>query len=81
MKEIKDKVLKILDKYIFDKTIWKSAPENPKIIADLKINSARIVDIIIDIEEEFDIEFDNKSLEKAISLNDIISTIDQKKSI
>ena len=79
MEEIKNKVLKILDKYIFDKSIWKTAPENPKIIADLKINSARIVDIIIDIEEEFDIEFDNKSLEKAITLNDILSIINKKK--
>ena len=79
MEEQRDKVIKILDKYIFDKTIWKTAPENPKIISDLKINSARIVDIIIDIEEEFDIEFDNKSLQKAISLNDILSIILAKK--
>jgi acyl carrier protein len=78
MEEIRSKVLKILDKYIFDKSIWKTVPENPKIIADLKINSARIVDIIIDIEEEFDIEFDNKSLEKALTLENIINIINEK---
>ena len=79
MEELKNKVLNILDKYIFDKSIWKVAPENPKIVADLKINSARIVDIIIDIEEEFDIEFDNKSLEKTMTLNDIIAIINEKR--
>jgi acyl carrier protein len=79
MEEQRDKVIKILDKYIFDKTIWKTATVNPRIISDLKINSARIVDIIIDIEEEFDIEFDNKSLQKAITLNDILSIIQTKK--
>ena len=79
MDEIKNKVLKIIDKYIFDKSILKTIPKNPKIIADLKINSARIVDIIIDIEEEFDIEFDNKSLQKAITLNDILEIIHIKK--
>lgn len=79
MEEIKNKVIKILDKYIFDKSIWKSVPENPRIIADLKINSARIVDIIIDIEEEFNIEFDNKALEKAMSLDDILTIIKEKK--
>lgn len=78
MEDIRNKVLTILDKYIFDKSIWKTAPENPKIIADLKINSARIVDIIIDIEEEFNIEFDNKSLEKAMTLENIIDIINEK---
>ncbi len=78
MEEIRSKVLKILNKYIFDKSIWEKVPENPKIIADLKINSARIVDIIIDIEEEFDIEFDNKSLEKALTLDNIINIINEK---
>ncbi|MEI6852204.1 MAG: acyl carrier protein [Bacteroidota bacterium] len=78
MEEIKNKVIKILDKYIFDKTIWDRIPENPRIIFDLKINSARIVDIIIDIEEEYDLEFDNKSLQKSITLNDIIEVIRTK---
>jgi acyl carrier protein len=79
MEDVKTKVLKILDKYIFDKSIWKNVPDNPKIIADLKINSARVVDIIIDIEEEFNVEIDNKTLEKAISLNDILTIINEKK--
>jgi acyl carrier protein len=79
MEEVRTKVLKILDKYIFDKSIWNNVPENPKIITDLKINSARVVDIIIDIEEEFDVVIDNKTLEKAISLNDILSIINDKK--
>jgi len=78
MEEIRSKVLKIIDKYIFDKSIWNTVPDNPKIIADLKINSARIVDIIIDIEEEFNIEFDNKSLEKAMTLENIIDIINEK---
>lgn len=79
MDDIKEKVVKILDKYIFEKKIWGTAPENPKIIDDLKINSARIVDIVIDLEEIFEIEIDNKTLEKIKTLNDIIQIISEKK--
>ena len=33
-------------------------------VKDLKINSARIVDIVLDIEDAFEIEIDNQSLAK-----------------
>ncbi|MBI5219224.1 MAG: acyl carrier protein [Bacteroidia bacterium] len=78
MENIKTQVVAILNKYIFDKKVWNIAPENPKIIADLKINSARVVDIVLDVEELFGIEIDNKTLEKIITLNDIISVIKSK---
>jgi acyl carrier protein len=78
MEEIKSKVIQILDKYIFDKKIWNNAPENFRMIEDLKINSARIVDIVIDIEEMFNIEIDNKALQKLKTINDIVAIIIEK---
>ena len=78
MEEIRNNVLKILDKYIFDKKVWDNAPDNFRVIEDLKINSARIVDIVIDIEEMFDIEIDNKTLQKIKTINDIIQIIEEK---
>ncbi len=80
MEEIKSKVIKILDKYIFDKKIWDNVPENFRMIEDLKINSARIVDIVIDIEEMFDIEIDNKTLQNMKTINDIVTTIVEKQA-
>jgi len=78
--ETKIKVKEILNKYIFDKSIWDTAPENPNIIKDLKINSARIVDIVLDIEDQFDIEIDDESLENIFTLNDIIDIIAKKQA-
>lgn len=78
MEEIKSKVIKILDKYIFEKKIWDNVPEDFSLIGDLKINSARIVDIVIDIEETFDIEIDNKTLQNLKTINDIVATITAK---
>ncbi|HBX51864.1 MAG: hypothetical protein A2275_13905 [Bacteroidetes bacterium RIFOXYA12_FULL_35_11] len=78
MDTIKNEVKEILNKYIFDKKIWTNAPENPRIILDLKINSARIVDIVLDVEEKYGIEIDDKALEKIITVEDVINTIKLK---
>jgi len=78
MHQNKEKVIAILSKYIFDKKILENIPENPKIIDDLKINSARIVDVILDVEEAYDIEIDDSSLKKIKTLDDILTVIENK---
>ncbi|WP_293309207.1 acyl carrier protein [Pedobacter sp. UBA5917] len=42
--------------------------ENTDFINDLKINSANLVDIILDIEEKFNIEIDNDSMAKMLNV-------------
>ncbi|MCX7954112.1 MAG: phosphopantetheine-binding protein [Bacteroidales bacterium] len=76
--EIKEIVLNIIKKYTLKKEELENLPENPHIINDLKINSARIVEIIIDIEEKFNIEIENELLKKINYLNDIIDIIKSK---
>lgn len=76
--EIRTKVVEILNKYIFDKKIWNKVPENPKIISDLKINSARIVDVVLDIEENYGIDIDENTLERIFTLDDIVKIILEK---
>ena len=51
MEKIENEIVEILQKYTFNKDVWKDFNVNSKITSDLKINSARIVDIILDIEE------------------------------
>lgn len=74
----KDKIIAILSKYIFDKKVLETIPDNPNIIQDLKINSARIVDVVLDIEETFNIEIDDKSLQKLKTVEDILSVVESK---
>ena len=45
------------------------------LINHLKINSARIVDIILDIEDHYQIEIDDKSIEKMIRVGDAVEII------
>ncbi len=45
---------------------------------ELNINSAHLVDIVLDIEDKFNIEFKNEDMEKLRNVNDAILLIQQK---
>jgi len=47
-------------------------------IKDLKINSANLVDVILDVEDDFDIEIDNEAMEKMLSVKAAIEIIEAK---
>lgn len=42
---------------------------------DLKINSANLVDVFLDVEEAFEIELENSSLEKIANVHDAVDVI------
>ncbi len=75
MNKLFDEIKEIIRKYAFDKALVDNANENSKIIIDLRINSARVVDIVLDIEEKYNIEIDNKNLEKIITIKDAMDII------
>lgn len=45
---------------------------------DLKINSSHLVDVILDIEEAFDIEIDNDSMEEMLTVKSAMKVIHEK---
>ena len=47
-------------------------------INDLKVNSANLVDIILDVEEAFNITIDNQSMEKMLNVQAAMDIIDTK---
>lgn len=59
---------KIVKPYIQDEEAFDNLTEDTDFITDLKINSANLVDVILDVEDEFDIIIDNDSLEKMLSV-------------
>ena len=74
-------VITIIEKYAVNKSLVKQASPSSKIITDLKINSARIVDIILDIEEKYNITIEDAQLEKVITINDIVGIIIGEKRV
>jgi acyl carrier protein len=52
--------------------------EDTDFINDLKINSANLVDIILDIEEAFDITIDNTEMERMLNVKAAIEIVEAK---
>lgn len=73
--QIHEKVIAILKKYTRQPEVWATATNSSKIISDLKINSARIVDITLDFEDTFDIAIDNADMDRIITIENAIDVI------
>ena len=71
---------KIVKPYIQDEEAFNNLSEDTDFINDLKINSANLVDVVLDVEDEFDIEIDNDSMEKMLSVKAAIEIIESKLS-
>jgi acyl carrier protein len=52
--------------------------EDTDFITDLNINSANLVDIILDVEDYFKIHIDNESMEKMIDVKSTLEIIETK---
>jgi acyl carrier protein len=68
----------IVKPYVQDQEAFDSLTEETTFINDLKINSANLVDVILDIEEKFDIIIDNDSMEKMVNVKAAISIIESE---
>jgi len=74
------KLKAIVKPYVQDEEAFKNLTEETDFISDLKINSANLVDVVLDVEDEFNIEIDNDSMEKMLSVKAAIEIIEQKLS-
>ena len=77
-KELITSLQKIIKPYVQDQEAFKNLSEETDFINDLKINSANLVDVILDVEDEFDIEIDNDSMEKMLSVKAAMDIIETK---
>jgi len=69
---------KLVKPYVQNEEAFENLGENTDFINDLKINSANLVDIVLDIEDEFDIEIDNESMEQMLNVKDVMAIISSK---
>ncbi|WP_367866350.1 acyl carrier protein [Pedobacter sp. WC2423] len=64
--------------YTQDKEALDQLSETTSFITDLKINSANLVDIVLDLEEKFGIEIDNDSMSKMLDVKSTLDVIEDK---
>ena len=79
--EIIEKLKNIVKPYIKNQEAFDNLTESTDFIADLQINSANLVDVILDIEEEFEIVIDNESMERMVDVKSAMEIIETKLSI
>jgi acyl carrier protein len=76
--ELIAKLKTIVQPYIQDEAAFENLSEDTDFINDLKINSANLVDVILDVEDEFDIRIENDDMEKMTSVKAAMGIINQK---
>ncbi len=75
-----EKLKTIVKPYIQNQEAFDNLNENTDFINDLKINSANLVDLILDIEEEYEIIIDNQSMERMLDVKSALEIIETKLS-
>lgn len=76
--ELIAKLKGIIAPYIQDEAAFTNLNEDTDFVKDLKINSANLVDIILDIEDEFDIRLENDDMEKMLDVKSAMAIVNAK---
>lgn len=77
--EIRERVIKILSPYAKDAEALAAAGPDTNILDDLKVNSARLVDVVLAFEDEFDIEIADEDLDRVDTIEDCVGLISEKR--
>lgn len=73
-----EKLRKIVKPYVQNEEAFHALNEDTDFIKDLKINSANLVDVVLDVEDEFDITIDDASMEKILTVKAALEIVNEK---
>jgi acyl carrier protein len=76
--EIIEKLKQVVQPYVKNQEAFENLTESTDFIRDLKINSANLVDVVLDIEDVFDITIDNEAMEKMLDVQSTLAIISSK---
>ncbi|WP_299222596.1 phosphopantetheine-binding protein [uncultured Aquimarina sp.] len=76
--ELLSKLKTIIEPYVQNQEGLQNMSEDTNFIEDLEINSANLVDVILDVEDEFGIEIDNDGMDKMLTVKASIEVIQDK---
>tara|TARA_R110002124_G_scaffold112834_2_gene267096 strand:- start:131 stop:385 length:255 start_codon:yes stop_codon:yes gene_type:complete len=78
--EIIKKLTIIVKPYIQNEEAFKKISENTDFMNDLEINSANLIDIVLDVEDEFNIIIDNDSMDNMLTIKSVVEIIKEKQA-
>jgi acyl carrier protein len=76
--EIIARLKSIIKPFTKETEAFDNLSESTDFINDLKINSANLVDIVLDIEDAFQVVIDDQSMEKMLDVKSAIAIIESK---
>ncbi|MEQ8337103.1 MAG: acyl carrier protein [Cyclobacteriaceae bacterium] len=76
--QIIKELVDIITPYVPEKDLIENIDESKDLINDLHINSAHIVDIVLDVEEKYDIMIDDDAIGKMNTVGESVSMIMEK---
>ena len=76
--EVFERVVKILTPWLENNEALSSVSMETSILDDLKVNSARLVDVVIAFEDDFDIEIADEDVDSVNRVGDAVKLILEK---
>jgi acyl carrier protein len=78
--QVMGKVVEILRPFVKNADALKSVSMDTSILGDLRINSARLVDIVLEIEDAFGIEVSDEAADQVKTVGDAVNLIVKNKA-
>ncbi len=76
--EVFERVVKILTPYVKNQEALDGVGLATHILDDLKVNSARLVDVVLEFEDAFDIEIADDDVDSVETVGDAVRLIEAK---
>lgn len=76
-KEILNKIIEIYENIVGEEVDKEKFTLSSNIKKDLGINSVGLLYLIVDIENKFDVVLHNQSIEKFVTLDDVVTYIEE----
>ncbi len=76
--DIFDKVVEILKLYTKNEEALEGVSAETNILEDLRVNSARLVDVILDFEDAFNIEIADDDADSVTTIGDALQLIEAR---
>ena len=76
--EVFEKVVKILTPYVKSQEALDSVSLTTHILDELKVNSARLVDVVLEFEDAFDIEIADEDVDSVETVGYAVELISSK---
>jgi len=76
--QVMDKVVQILTPFVKNEAALKTVTQDTDILTDLKVNSARLVDVVLAFEDTFGIEVADEDADSVNTVGDAVRLICSK---